>query len=75
LEERYVKQQEKCEGHHRNEHKVVEELSKLLAVDQNFQQRLAVELTNLESLVRTERIPLANFLIQDAEEHYVVETC
>ena len=70
-----MKQQEKCESHHRHEHKVVEELSKLLAVDQNFQQRLAVELTNLESLVRTERIPLANFLIQDAEEHYVGETC
>ena len=56
-------------------HEVVEELSKLLAVDQNFRQRLAVELTNLESFVRTERIPLANFLIQDVEEHYVGETC
>ena len=55
--------------------KFVEDLLKFLAVDQNFQQQLAVELTNLERLVRTERIPLVNFLMQDAEEHYAGKTC
>ena len=55
--------------------KLVEDLLKFLAVDQNFQQQLAVELTNLERLVRTERIPLVNFLMQVAEEHYAGKTC
>ena len=55
--------------------KVVGEPSKWLAVDTNFQQPPAIEWTNLESLVRSERSLVANFRIQDAKVHCAAETC
>ena len=55
--------------------KVVGEPSKWLAVDPNFQQLPAIEWTNLEHLVRSERSLVASFRIQDAEAHYAAETC